>query len=132
MEIRPIPALEPSLRLSELPRSQGNVNLLGILTELLGPLPEHGHRLVTSDTATPSSSDLIGLVEVVGLASRDEVGEGLLVFRSDVVHAHDGRGLLASDQTESCFALDNAVTAGASERQQGYTVFMVGSTGVEG
>lgn len=56
------------------------------------------------------SSDLICFVEVVRLACRDNVGESLLVLGSDVIHAkHSGR-LLAGDQTETGFTLDDAVS----------------------
>ena len=52
-------------------------------------------RLVTTDTTTPVSADLLGFVEVVGLGSRDEVGKSLLVLGADVVNGDNGRGLLA-------------------------------------
>lgn len=67
-------------------------------------------RFVTSDTTTPSSSDLISLVEVVGLSSRNEVGESLLVLRSNVVNGNDSRGLLASDKSETGLAFNDNVS----------------------
>lgn len=54
-------------------------------------------------------SGLLRLLEVVGLGSRDNVGESLLVLGSDVVDGDDGRGLLAGDETETGLALDNDV-----------------------
>ena len=97
--------------LSNLPhlRLKGEVDLLRVLAESPGSLPELGNRLVASDSSTPDSSDLLGLVEVVGLGGRDEVGEGLLVLGSDVVNGNDSRGLLAGDNTETGLSLDDDV-----------------------
>ena len=55
-------------------------------------------------------SDLVGLVKVVGLASGNEVGKGLLVLGSDIVNCNHSRSLLASDQTKTAFAFNNAVS----------------------
>ena len=55
------------------------------------------------------SSGLLGLLEVVGLGGRDNVGQSLRVLGSDVVDGDNGRGLLAGDETETGLALDDHV-----------------------
>jgi hypothetical protein len=54
-------------------------------------------------------SELLGLLEVVSLGSRDEVGESLRVLGSDIGDGDSGGGLLAGDQTEPGLALDDNV-----------------------
>jgi len=52
-------------------------------------------RLVASDTTTPVSSQLLGLLEVVCLGGGNEVGESLGVLGSDISDGDSGGGLLA-------------------------------------
>jgi hypothetical protein len=89
---------------------KSKVDLLGILTKSLCPLLQLVDtvllawcswisgidiRLVASDTTTPVSSHLLGLLEVVCLGGGNEVGESLGVLGSDISDGDSGGGLLA-------------------------------------
>lgn len=100
---------------------EGQVDLLGILTQSLCPLlelvdafralaKEHleswlfgkmNSRLVASDTTTPVLSELFRLLEVVCLGGRDEVGKCLRVLGSDIGDGDSGGGLFTFDASVS-------------------------------
>jgi hypothetical protein len=91
------------------PRLKSGSDILGALTESLGPLPQLGDGLVTTDTTTPVPPSLLVLVGEVGLGGGNEGSKSLLVLGSDVLEGDDGGGLLVDDRTETSLVLDDDV-----------------------
>jgi len=87
----------------------GHSNGFGLESGDPGTLGELVVGSLREVSTTPVTSDLLGLVKVVGLGGRDEVGELTLVLGSDLLDEGNGGGLLVDKSTDGSLGLDNDV-----------------------
>lgn len=87
----------------------GNGDGLGLQSGDTGTLGELLVGSLREVSTTPVTADLLSLVKVVGLGSRDEVGELTLVLGSDLLDEGNSGSLLVDEGTDGSLRLDNDV-----------------------